>query len=299
LVYDDYDRGQNLIEGNYVFNNGDTGIQASAGTRIFNNIIVDPVTYGIHVQANQLETGKDVRNMYIAQNTIVSRLTNTGECLRIDSTTQGATFNISNNAIFCVNAQSFNLNAITGATITANGFNGGSALSSGSFAIGTVTTELLDPAHSNFYPKSNSSLISAGDANVLSVVTQDFNCLARSNKKPTVGAYEYLGATNSGWQLTGGFKTCTGSIAVTSSASHSTTSRSQSMTSGYIHSMTSSASHSTTSGSQSMTSSSVTYATSSQACLTTSCNSTQVSFATRSSVASAISIFLSLWYLIL
>ena len=70
--------------------------------------------------------------------------------------------------------------------------------------MGTSAVELVNAASLNFYPKSTSLLKSMGSWNIPDT---DFNCLARANPA-TVGAYEYIGTSNTGWSPAKTIKTC-------------------------------------------------------------------------------------------
>ncbi len=124
LLYDDYDRGVNLVEGNVVLGvQSDNGIQVTAGAIIRNNIIVgwnsgkkqksilvrDPQlpTYvlfvgsgGISVISNQPMSGKSPRNVVIEHNTIYDNRAGR-QAIYANSVASGEGWVFSNNALYC------------------------------------------------------------------------------------------------------------------------------------------------------------------------------------------------------
>jgi len=205
LMYDDYNRGINTVEGNYIYTTSDNGIQVTAGARVINNIVINAAANGIRGQNNQVMPGSQVRNLFFAFNTVVLR-TSTSPALRVDTSSLGSTITISNNAVWSYQGAAYSITS--GATINNNGYYGGSAVGTASVALRDVATEVLNPTAENWYPSTTSRLISAGSRQGLSsAVTQDFNCLSRS-QTPTIGAYEKSSNTNPNpWNLSqGGFK---------------------------------------------------------------------------------------------
>eukprot|EP01114_Cavostelium_apophysatum_P011275 TRINITY_DN2548_c0_g1_i1.p1 TRINITY_DN2548_c0_g1~~TRINITY_DN2548_c0_g1_i1.p1 ORF type:complete len:763 (+),score=140.99 TRINITY_DN2548_c0_g1_i1:51-2339(+) len=207
LLYDDYDLGVNLIEGNYVARTGDNGIQVTSGAKIINNVITDCGGLCISVQANQPKSGSPLRNVFMAHNTAISD--SGSKCVKVESTS-ATSFSVINNAVFCNNPEPYYL-LFSGGTINNNGYygEGSDPIGTNSVALGTQNAELLNPAGLNYYPKAGSKLLNAGAS--LSSVSSDFNCNARSGTTPTLGAYEYVGASNSGWQIADDFKPTCGS----------------------------------------------------------------------------------------
>jgi hypothetical protein len=195
LIYDDYDQGWNNVYGNFIWRTGDNGIQATAGARIYNNIIALPSGAGIAVQANQVQSGKDLRRITIRHNTIYSTSGSRGINIGSTSSTSASGMTVFNNFI-----------SVAGSATPVNVPSG--VLQGGNIA-GSATTELQNPTSTtspNFYPKTGSSLIGAGGSRAYNLVTNDFNCLPRSSTAATVGAYEYSTATNPGPQLSKNFK---------------------------------------------------------------------------------------------
>ncbi len=70
FFYDNYDKALNIGEGNLIVNNGDNGIQVTAGAIIRNNIVINSAGSGIAGATNQLMSGKLPRNITIIHNTV-------------------------------------------------------------------------------------------------------------------------------------------------------------------------------------------------------------------------------------
>eukprot|EP00727_Mastigamoeba_balamuthi_P009546 m51a1_g5213 hypothetical protein (462) ;mRNA; f:250635-252419 len=171
LVYDDWDRGQNVIEGNLVVTTRDNGAV------IRNNIVINTTAAGIAVIPNSVQPGKSPRNVQILHNTVMN---SSDYCLRGSSWTAAiGTFTVANNAFFCANTSKMDNQA--GATWDSN-------------AYPLATSRLVAPGGSTKYASGN-----------------DFNCETRSGSTVTIGAYQYTKSTEGnagGWQIAEGFKTC-------------------------------------------------------------------------------------------
>ncbi|CAF1285032.1 unnamed protein product, partial [Rotaria sordida] len=208
IVYDDYDRGRNLIDGNLAINagTGDLGIQCTSGTTITNNIVINANLAGIGVIQNSINPAKNyIRNITISRNTVY--MSQLDACLRLNGVTNNNII-ISNNVLYCRNQPSIKAtNDLTGASIYYNAVNG-SINAAGIQQNGTFMVSnnvFSDAAARNFYPAVGSPLINAG-ANPLQQVLYDYNGMTRSNTMPTVGAYEYSATNNPGCATTNSFK---------------------------------------------------------------------------------------------
>jgi len=205
LLYDDFDLGPNIVEGNWAYGNViDAGIQVAAGAIIRNNVIYGNVG-GIVVTSNtaDLMLGKQNRNIQIVGNTFVNNQ-GTGMNLPVFSPTSGT--RIVNNAVFEDSGSAFKGGDQTGVTWANNAYYGGSVLSgvasSGVKLVGTSATELQGPTSYNFHPSATSKLLGAGAALTSNDLTYDFDCVVRSQAAPTIGAFE----KNSNNVLTLGFQ---------------------------------------------------------------------------------------------
>jgi hypothetical protein len=203
LVYDDYDRGRNIIDGNFAVNAGsqDLAFQATSGVTITNNIAVNTDSAGIGITLNSLAPGSVIRNISILHNTVYNSLNDA--CLRLNSIpSTPSNIVVANNVFYCPNQPSItsasNLAAVTFAnngilgSISASGVS-----SSGTFLLSSTESNVFENVNNyNFYPAQNSALINAGNASFS--ISYDFNGNSRSSTTPTVGAYEYSTTTNPG-----------------------------------------------------------------------------------------------------
>ncbi|CAF3421423.1 unnamed protein product [Rotaria socialis] len=214
IVYDGYDRGRNLIDGNLAVNAGtaDIGIQCTSGATITNNIVINSNLAGIGVIVNSLYPNVSyTRNITINQNTVY--MSQADACLRLNSVTN-KNITILNNVFYCGNQPSIKAsNDLTGARIYNNAINGSISAtgisSCGTFAISS--NAFLNAAATNFYPASSSLLINKG-VNLRYQAFYDYNGMPRSIVTPTVGAYEYSTTNNHGCPVINNFK-CASSTA--------------------------------------------------------------------------------------
>ncbi|CAF4061640.1 unnamed protein product [Rotaria sp. Silwood2] len=208
IVYDDYDRGRNLIDGNLAISAGtaDLGIQCTSGATITNNIVITANLAGIGVIQNSINPAHNyIRNVTISRNTVY--MSQADACLRLNGVTNKS-ITISNNVLYCKSQPSIKAtNDLTGASIYNNAVNGTISATgiqqSGTFAVSNNV--FFNAAVNNLYPAVNSLLINNG-ANPLRQVLYDYNGMKRSNTTPTVGAYEYSTINNPGCTTTNSFK---------------------------------------------------------------------------------------------
>lgn len=214
LLYDDYDKGVNIVEGNLIWNTKiDSGIQVSAGAVIRNNIIFGSGNDGITItsNSNNIQQGKQARNVHLHHNTI---LNSAARGIRWPAGLLSSS--IVNNVALGNTGGDFTSTSPTGITFKKNAYNNGipSGAAAGSFVqVGTAATELTNPTDSglNLYPKSTSALRGAG---ATGYVGYDFDFRARNTCGPTIGAYEYIsGAASPRWTLAKGIKVTVGSAA--------------------------------------------------------------------------------------
>lgn len=193
LLYDDFDLGPNIVEGNWIYGSvNDAGIQVSAGAIIRNNVIYGNKG-GIVVTTNSvnLQAGKSNRNIVITGNTIVN---NQGG-LRIPALT-GSGSRVANNVIVEDSGSAFpSSGAQNGPDWKKNAYYGGSVPSGvdagGAFLVGMSSTLFVDAAGFDFHPKNGSVLLAAGTAITSNELPNDFECNPRG-AVPTVGAYEVV-----------------------------------------------------------------------------------------------------------
>ncbi|ELR22027.1 uncharacterized protein ACA1_157590 [Acanthamoeba castellanii str. Neff] len=201
LLYSDYQRGANLVEGNVIINSGDNGIQVSSGALIRNNIIVGAAGYGIFLANNQNQQSGVYSNVQIVHNTIY----NSGYVDLYLPALSGSQFVVANNAFLSANA--FAVQTQTNTVWLKNAYVGSTPAGVPSTGVFQVTTgAVTNAAANNFYPSATSALKNAGSAAYTAPATKDFNNTPRSNTTPTVGAYEYTTTTNPGPAIGPGFK---------------------------------------------------------------------------------------------
>ena len=197
LLYGTEGNPRNIVEGNVMWNCGDSGIQAAADSIIRNNIILEGPDNGFNSQPHQ-----DVSpaNLEFIHNTIVGG----NPCVRISGwdNKQGLVF--ANNAIYC-SSGSFSVGGLTGVAVSGNVFEPttGAFPSSGYTQGRSESLDLIDAAGRNVYPTSDSALIGAG--NPTYAVGNDFNGTSRL-ASVDAGAYSWTGAQNPGWPIAPGFK---------------------------------------------------------------------------------------------
>jgi hypothetical protein len=197
LVYGTGGNPPNKIEGNAVWNCGDSGIQAAADAIIQNNIILYSPANGFNSQDHQ---GVSPKNLTFIHNTLIGG----NPCLRMSdwSNKQGLVF--ANNAIYC-EADNFKITGLDGVTVSGNVIYPATAEfpASGYLAGDSISADFVSASNFDVYPSPNSVLIDAGDSS--HAVLFDFNGLARTST-PEAGAYEWEGSDNPGWNLIPGFK---------------------------------------------------------------------------------------------
>lgn len=193
LLYDDFDLGPNIVEGNWIVGSvNDAGIQVSAGAIIRNNVITGNKG-GIIVTVNptNLQAGKLNRNIVITGNTIVN---NQGSGMRIPSLTDSR---VANNVIVEDSGNAFvsQSGSQAGVDWKNNAYFGGSlpadVNTGGAILVGMSSTLFMNAASSDFHPKNNSSLLGAGTPVTDDELPYDIECNLRG-AAPTIGAFELV-----------------------------------------------------------------------------------------------------------
>jgi hypothetical protein len=181
----------NVVERNLVWHvTVDAGIQTVGQVIVRNNIVIDTASYGIFSKPSN---GHYPHDITIVHNTVVSSATS---CLRTSSWSTETNQVVANNAFYCPN----------GTTVDINGGASASAIITNNAIIGSSTLAAdLGDATTSVYPPAGSALINEGA--VAQAAADDFNGTARSDGIPDIGAYEVTNATNPGWPLGEGFKT--------------------------------------------------------------------------------------------
>jgi hypothetical protein len=187
----------NVLEGNVMWNCGDSGIQAAADAIIRNNIILASPGDGLNAQSHQ---GAIPGNLQFVHNTLVGG----SPCVRLSGWGGRPGLVFANNAIYC-DADDFAVGGLSGVVVTGNVIvPATSAFPASGYQVGQSTAlDFLDAAARNVYPRQGSRVINAGDAAYTSSV--DFNGTPRDGM-PEAGAYHYSTAQNPGWPIVAGFK---------------------------------------------------------------------------------------------
>ncbi|MEE9142672.1 MAG: right-handed parallel beta-helix repeat-containing protein, partial [Gammaproteobacteria bacterium] len=204
LVYGTEAQPRNIIEGNVMWNCGDSGIQAAADAVIRNNIVLESPANGLNSQPHQ---GVTPANLEFVHNTVIGG----SPCVRIGSWDGQPGLVFANNAIYCPSG-SFAVGGLSGVTVSGNVFEPatGAFPSSGYVTGRSESADFIDVGSKDVYPTPDSPLIGAAD--VTYGVAVDFNDRARSGAG--AGAYEWSQNTNPGWAIGPGFKDSSGGSGV-------------------------------------------------------------------------------------
>jgi hypothetical protein len=205
LLYDDWNLGANLVEGNVAIGvKDDHGIQVTAGAVIRNNIVINAAGDGINLSnnANNVYNNLGTRRVTMEHNTVVN---NAGWGIRYYEVPSDSHF--INNVAIGNSAGAYRDNGIdmTGVDWKRNAYDSGEipqTAVNGTFQVGNINNEFIDAAAFNLYPKTGGSLAGAGYEGLL---RYDFNGRLRTCV-PTVGAYEKTATNNPGWTITGSIK---------------------------------------------------------------------------------------------
>lgn len=197
LVYGTEGNPRNIIEGNALWNCGNSGIQAAADAVIRNNLILDSPNDGFNSQPHQ---GVSPGNLEFVHNTLVGG----SPCVRLNSWNNQSGLVFANNAVYCASS-SFSISGLTGVSVAGNVFEpaSGGFPSSGYITGRSEVQDFLNAANRELYPSADSSLIGAGDPAFASSL--DFNGTQRTGGVDA-GAYAWTGASNPGWAVGPGFK---------------------------------------------------------------------------------------------
>lgn len=213
LVYGTDGNPRNVIEGNVMWNCGDSGIQAAADALITNNVIIDSPRNGFN---SQLHQGVTPGNLEFVHNTLVGG----DPCLRIADWNNKTGMVFANNAVYCESG-AFSVGGLGAVQVAGNVFApAASSFPSVGFSTGrSIDEDFVDAASRDFYPSAGSPLRDAADP--LFGIADDFNGQSRSGSRDA-GAYTWVGAENPGWHVGPGFKKTNPAPALTISASATT-----------------------------------------------------------------------------
>lgn len=201
LTYGTNGNAVNVVEGNVMWNCGDSGIQTAADAVIRNNIIFGGSSNGFNSQSHQ---GAVPANLQFVHNTIVG-----GQpCVRLSGWSNRPGLVFANNAVYCEGG-GFSVGDLTGVVVSGNVISPSTTAfpASGYRVGGTAAADLAAPTERNVYPTATSSVIDAGNA--AHTTDRDFNGSERAGP-PDAGAYERSSTTNPGWRVGAGFKAMSG-----------------------------------------------------------------------------------------
>lgn len=198
LLYGTEGNPRNLVEGNVMWNCGDSGIQVAADAIIRNNIILESPNNGLNSQDHQ---GVTPNNIEFIHNTIVGG----DPCLRMNNWGDKTGMVFANNAIYCA-SNNFKISGLSGVTVRGNVIVPTiSQLPIGGYQVGrSAQQDYMDAAGRDLYPTPDSPLLDAGDP--AHTTALDFNHSPRTGS-PEAGAYTWTASSNPGWRVQPGFKT--------------------------------------------------------------------------------------------
>jgi len=200
---------QNTVEGNVIWQATGGGVYALGPSVVRNNLVFNVEGEGVRSYDDGWDALADV---VITHNTVVA----TGSwAAELDDWAGRAGMVFANNAL--INPTGYALEADEEGDIDAAAYLSGNvasglvllyeAANTQGVAPGGGFEDLSDAEAWDFYPAPNSALVDGGDAAGQAwVPAVDFNGLPREGDAPDVGAYEFGGEGNPGWQIREGFK---------------------------------------------------------------------------------------------
>lgn len=197
---------QNVIESNAVWNTGANGLWISGAALVRNNVVFDTGHHGFYSENNR----DSVENLVVSFNTFT--LTDRA-AFRFEDWIGKPGMVVANNVIANPVGDAVDISeddVDEGVFMSTNVVSGrvvGMDASLGHFVIGGAFTDFENIDDLNFYPSPNAVGRATADPSGETFVPEaDFNGFERNGAAPTVGAYEYVGGTNPGWQIREDFK---------------------------------------------------------------------------------------------
>ncbi len=202
LLYGTDGNPQNIVEGNVVWNCGDSAMQIQGEAIVRNNILINTGGAGEgFVSMNHQST---VTNLQVVNNTIIGA--SGAQCMVLRSWSGKSNMVVANNALYCEGNTALKfVNGSSGVTVANNVVVGSVSGSSGGTIPGRGTVQdFVDAKALNVWPSVGSPL--RGAANSALTPTDDFNKSSRNNPSD-VGVYEAdSSASNPGWAVQEAFK---------------------------------------------------------------------------------------------
>lgn len=189
----------NVVEGNLVLSCGDHGIQATADTQIWNNIVLAATGNGIHLAP---VAPSSPGNLIVAHNTVIQTSFGT-TAVRVLAPVGPVV--IANNALFNASGNAIQVPPATPSVVVTG--NAGTGTLSGTAVgfdgSGDLSVDLMDATYSaalpqDLSPSPGSLLIDAGDP--LYAARRDFERVVRK-RTVDIGAYRFLEGRGLGWEL--------------------------------------------------------------------------------------------------
>lgn len=174
LLYGTQGKPRNIVEGNLMWNCGDSGIQAAADAVIRNNIVLDSPDIGFNSRPHQ---GISPQNLEFVHNTIIGG----DPCLYLHDWNRKTGLIFANNVVYCGNNPS-RVGRLGGVAASGNVFLPGiHEFPTNTYTVGnSLENDFTDLDNRNAYPGPESALLNAGDADY--VTELDFNGSRRQGR---------------------------------------------------------------------------------------------------------------------
>ncbi len=183
-------RGPMILRNNIIFNTGAQGIYFSNPGTGYEGIVIS-----FNTVAKTGDYGVELRNWHEVEGNVFS---NNSVCNPVGSSVH---FQISEDMETETAGHAIYNNLLCGSV---------SNLSEnlGHFLLGYGYSDFMDVEGWDFYPAEDSMLLNTADPSGENFIPEiDFNGVPRDGAAPEIGAYEWDGANNPGWQIREGFKT--------------------------------------------------------------------------------------------
>ena len=202
LLYGTDGNPQNIVEGNVMWNCGDSAIQIQGEAKVRNNILFNTSGAGEGLTSRNHQSS--VTNLQIVNNTIVGAAG--AQCMVLRNWSDKPNMVVANNALYCDGNSALNfVSGSSGVAVSNNVVVGSVSGTGGGTLPGRSTAQdFIDANALNVWPGLDSPL--RGAANPAFTPGDDFNKSSRVNPSD-VGAYEADSlAGNPGWAVQAAFK---------------------------------------------------------------------------------------------
>ncbi len=197
ILYGTDGNPQNIVEGNVVWNCGDSALQVQGEAIVRNNILFNTSGAGEGLTSQNHQS--TVTDLEIRNNTIIGA--SGSRCMMLRAWSGKPNMIVANNALYCEGSTALNfVNGSSGVTVSNNVVVGSvSGTSGGTISGRSGAQDFINVNALNVWPSVDSPL--RGAANSALAPTDDFNRTARSNPSD-VGAYEADSLpSNPGWAI--------------------------------------------------------------------------------------------------